>query len=84
MGAQITRSNQTRKTTKKPFPSIIFFRKFEGLPAKLFFYGLLTSLKILNDAVTVNRQINFFLATKIRLLGQVPTRGAQMKLPKQM
>jgi hypothetical protein len=41
-------------------------------------------LKILNDAVSVNRQINFFLATKIRLLGQVPTRGAQMKLPKQM
>jgi len=65
MGAQITRSNQTRKTTKKPIPSIIFFRKSEGPPAQLLFYGLPTPEKLLDIPVSVNKQFHIFMSAKI-------------------
>jgi len=64
MGAQITRSNQTRKTTKNRSPQSFSCENLKGYRPNCLFYGLLTPMNLLNDAICVNSNFYFFLPGK--------------------
>jgi hypothetical protein len=61
MGAQIiVQPDNKMQNDKKPIPSFIFSRKFEGQSAVLTFYELATPHKLLNNAFLVKKQFYFF------------------------